>query len=305
MLSKVSTKSSTSSLFPVTASGLRHFWAIYKNLLLKLMSRSFSNKLILAFSLHNFLKWSILPYSSVVSSGYFVLSLSRNWFQDPASYSSKLVHWSCISASTYPVIQSNFFWSSVISAVWNNCSIILRKFLSVLDCPSYLGVLRLRGKGIFNLAVIFCIGYWVVTKLLNGSVNVQDGGNEVSLSERACVTSDMSSSSDSLEIMYTLERLDLSGIIGPICSAEVSKKGFSSTSEGDPRLGVGHSDSSNISELTCHLLATNLAFFCNICSRLSTRCTHLAHCTVEVWWLLVLVAGWFSTLERFKELGIF
>ena len=92
----------------------------------------------------------------------------------------------------------------------------------------------------------------------------------------------MSSSSDSLEIMYTLERLDLSGIIGPICSAEVSKKGFSSTSEGDPRLGVGHSDSSNISELTCHLLATNLAFFCNICSRLSTRCTHLAHCTVEV-----------------------
>ena len=94
-LFNVLTKSLTSSLFSVTAGSLKHFWAIYKNLLLKLMSCSSSNKLIPAFSLHNFLKWSILPCSSVVSSGYSVLSLSRNQFQDPASYSSKLVHWLC------------------------------------------------------------------------------------------------------------------------------------------------------------------------------------------------------------------
>ena len=77
-LTKVLTKSSMSSLFPVTASGPRHFWAMYKNLLSKLMSCSSSNKLILAFSLHNFLSWSILPCSLVVNSGYSILSLSGN-----------------------------------------------------------------------------------------------------------------------------------------------------------------------------------------------------------------------------------
>jgi len=55
---------------------------------------------------------------------------------------------------------------------------------------------------------------------------------------------------------------------------------FSSTFEGDLRLGVGHSDSSDILEvipiLACLLLATNLAFFCNIYSGLSTECTNLA-----------------------------
>jgi len=85
-----------------------------------------------------------------------------------------------------------------------------------------------------------------------------------------------------LGITCTLERLNLLGIIGPICFTEVSKKGFSLTSEGDPRLGVGHSDSSDILELTHHLLATNLAFFCNICFGLSTRCTNLACYAIEV-----------------------
>ena len=92
----------------------------------------------------------------------------------------------------------------------------------------------------------------------------------------------MSSSDDSSGIMHTLERLDLSRIIGSICSTEVSKKGFSLTSERDLRLGVGHSDSSDILELTHCLFATILAFFCSICSRLSTGCTNLVCCTVEV-----------------------
>ena len=93
----------------------------------------------------------------------------------------------------------------------------------------------------------------------------------------------MSSSSNFSGITHTLKRLDLPRII---CSTEVSKKGFSLTSKRDPRLGVNHSDSSDISEivfiLAHHLLATNLAFFCNICSRLSTGCTNPACCTVEV-----------------------
>ena len=59
----------------------------------------------------------------------------------------------------------------------------------------------------------------------------------------------MSSSGDFSGIMHTLERLDLPGIIDPICFAEVSKKGFGSISEGDPRLEVNHSDSSDISEV--------------------------------------------------------
>jgi len=98
--------------------------------------------------------------------------------------------------------------------------------------------------------------------------------------------SNVSSSSDSLGIIHTLEKLDLSGKIDPVCSTEVSKKGFSSTSEGDLRLRVGHSDSSDISEvipiLARLLLATNLAFFYNICSELSTRYTNLACCTIKV-----------------------
>ena len=184
---------------------------MYTNFLLKLMSHSSCNKLIPAFSLHNFLKLSILPCSSVVSFGYLVLSLSRNRFQDPASYSSKLVHWSCISAFTYPIIQSSFFWSSIISAVRNSCSIILRKFLSILNCPSHLGVLGLRGISIFSLAVISDLVCEVVIGLINGSVDVQDGSNEVRLSENAYVTSDANSSSNSSRITYTLKRLNLSG----------------------------------------------------------------------------------------------
>jgi len=89
------------------------------------------------------------------------------------------------------------------------------------------------------------------------------------------------------------------------CFTEVFKKEFGSTSDGDPRLGVGHSDSSDISKLTRRLFTTTLAFFCSICSGLSTGCTNPARCAVEVWRLLVLVFGCFSTLERFKELGIF
>ena len=96
----------------------------------------------------------------------------------------------------------------------------------------------------------------------------------------------MSSSGNSLRIMHTLEKLDLLRIIGSICSTKVSKKRFGLTSKGDLRLRVGHSDSSNISEvvpiLVCLLLATNLAFFYNICSGLSTRCTNPARCAVEV-----------------------
>ena len=118
--------------------------------------------------------------------------------------------------------------------------------------------------------------------MLNSGVDVQDGGNEVRISESACVTSDVSFSGNSLGITCTLERLNLLGIIGPIYSTEVSKKGFSLTSEGNSRLRVGHSDSSDILELTYHLLATNLAFFCNICSRLSTGCTNPARYAVEV-----------------------
>jgi len=89
-----------------------------------------------------------------------------------------------------------------------------------------------------------------------------------------------------LEITHTLERLDLSRILGPFCSAEVSKKGFNSISEGDTRIGVGYSDSSDISKvvsiLARLLLATNLAFFCNICFVLSIGYTNPAHCAVEV-----------------------
>ena len=98
--------------------------------------------------------------------------------------------------------------------------------------------------------------------------------------------SNVSSSGNSLGIMHILEKLDLPGKIDSVCSTEVSKKGFSLTSEGDPRLGVGHCDSSDISEvipiLARLLLATNLAFFYNICSGLSTRYTNLACCTIEV-----------------------
>jgi len=58
--------------------------------------------------------------------------------------------------------------------------------------------------------------------------------------------------------MCTLERLDLPGIIGSICSTEVSKKGFGLISEGDPRVGVDYSDSSDILELTRRFFATIL-----------------------------------------------
>ena len=122
--------------------------------------------------------------------------------------------------------------------------------------------------------------------MLNGSIDVRDGGNKVSLSENTCIPSDTSSSSDSLGITHTLERLNLPRIIDLICSAEVSKKGLSSTSEGDPRVGVDHSNRSDISEVVsvlAHLLlATSLTFFYSICSGLSTRCTNLAHCAVKV-----------------------
>ena len=129
------------------------------------------------------------------------------------------------------------------------------------------------------------------------------------MSESTYITSDAGSSGDSLGIIHILERLDFSRKIGLICSTKVSKKGFSSTSKGDLRLNIGYFDSSDILEvifiLVHLLLATNLAFFYNIYSGLSTRYTNLVCCAVEVWWLLVLVSGWFSTLKRFKELGIF
>ena len=69
-------------------------------------------------------------------------------------------------------------------------------------------MLGLRGIGMFNLAVISDL-VCIVIGLINGSVNVRDGGNEVRLSESACVTSDASSSGDSLGITHTLERLNL------------------------------------------------------------------------------------------------
>ena len=46
----------------------------------------------------------------------------------------------------------------------------------------------------------------------------QDGGNKARFLESACITSDVSSSGNSLGIMCTLERLDLPGKIGLICS---------------------------------------------------------------------------------------
>ena len=114
----------------------------------------------------------------------------------------------------------------------------------------------------------------------------RDDSNKARFSESTCITSDVSSFSDSLGIMCTLKRLDLPRKIGPICSTEVSKKEFGSTFEGDPRLGIGHFNSSNILEviliLACLLLAINLAFFCNIYSGLSTGYTNLAYCAVEV-----------------------
>jgi len=61
----------------------------------------------------------------------------------------------------------------------------------------------------FNLAVISDLVCKVVVGLINGGVDVRDGDNKVRLSESACVTSDVSSSSDSLGIMCTLERLNL------------------------------------------------------------------------------------------------
>jgi len=62
----------------------------------------------------------------------------------------------------------------------------------------------------FNLAVISDL-VCIVIGLINGSVNVRDGGNEVRLSESACVTSDVSFSGNSLGITRILERLNLPG----------------------------------------------------------------------------------------------
>jgi len=62
----------------------------------------------------------------------------------------------------------------------------------------------------FNLAVISDL-VCIVIGLINGSVNVRDGGNEVRLSESACVTSDVSFSGNSLGIIRILERLNLPG----------------------------------------------------------------------------------------------
>ena len=59
----------------------------------------------------------------------------------------------------------------------------------------------------FNLAVISDL-VCIVIGLID-SIGDRDGSNEVRLSESACVTSDVSSSSDSLGITHTLERLNL------------------------------------------------------------------------------------------------
>ena len=87
-------------------------------------------------------------------------------------------------------------------------------------------------------------------------------------------------------ITYILERLNLSGKTGLTYSAKVSKKGFGLISEENPSTRVSSSNSSNTSEvismLTYLLFATNLAFFCSIYSRLSTRPTSLAHYNIEV-----------------------
>jgi len=72
-------------------------------------------------------------------------------------------------------------------------------------------VLGLRGISIFSLAVISDLVCEVVIGLINGSVDIQDGSNEVRLSENAYVTSDANSSSNSSRITYTLKRLNLSG----------------------------------------------------------------------------------------------
>jgi len=63
----------------------------------------------------------------------------------------------------------------------------------------------------FNLAVISDLVCKVAVGLIHGGIDVRDGGNEVRLSENACVTFDVSSSGDSLGIMHTLERLNLPG----------------------------------------------------------------------------------------------
>jgi len=63
----------------------------------------------------------------------------------------------------------------------------------------------------FNLAVISDLVCKVVVELINSSVDVRDGGNEVRLSESTCVTSDASSFGDSSGITHTLERLNLPG----------------------------------------------------------------------------------------------
>jgi len=63
----------------------------------------------------------------------------------------------------------------------------------------------------FNLADIFDLFRKVVVELINSGVDVRDGGNEVRLSENAYITSDASSSGDSLGITHTLERLNLPG----------------------------------------------------------------------------------------------
>jgi len=59
----------------------------------------------------------------------------------------------------------------------------------------------------FNLAVMFCFGYGIAW-IINSSIGDQDGGNKVSVLESACITFDVSSSSDSLGI--TIKTLDLS-----------------------------------------------------------------------------------------------
>jgi len=96
-------------------------------------------------------------------------------------------------------------------------------------------MLRLRDKSMFNLAVILCFGYEIIASIINNSIG--NHGNKVSELENTCITSNVSSSSNSLGIIYTLERLNLSGKTGPTYSAKVSKKRFGLTSEGIQVLG--------------------------------------------------------------------
>ena len=180
-----------------------------------------------------------------MSSGYSILSFSRNKVQDPALYSSKLDHWLAIS-------------------------IIPRKFLSVFDCPSHLGALGLRGVGIFVLEGILSGFSCNIGGCVAAGVEVSEIVNEVKklLWILKGLGSRMALTKASSEITGDAVSLNCPGMIGPDKSAVVSRNRFGSLSDEEPSVGTVKSKvSDNSLNLEC-LLAAVVCLLHNNCSGL-------------------------------------